>query len=155
MRSREVALVRYRGEETTEASDRVVEEEPLEIQVSGVPVAVVMRTPGHDEELATGFLLTERVIEREHAVVAGVLQAAHRARLDVDGVVQEERREIEVTRVVDDDFDETVVAGIGPGQRRHVNGHGAVGAVDEVVPLRVVSTLGVRDSAHSHSCRSK
>jgi FdhD protein len=37
-------------------------EEPLEIQVGSSPLAVVMRTPGHDEELAVGFLLTEQVV---------------------------------------------------------------------------------------------
>ena len=45
-----------------EAPDRVAREEPLEIQVNGVPLAVVMRTPGADLELVTGFLLTERVV---------------------------------------------------------------------------------------------
>jgi FdhD protein len=39
--------------------DEVAVEEPLEIRVNGVPVAVTMRTPGHDEELALGFLLSE------------------------------------------------------------------------------------------------
>ena len=39
--------------------DVVAVEEPLEIRVSGVPVAVTMRTPGHDEELALGFALSE------------------------------------------------------------------------------------------------
>jgi FdhD protein len=39
--------------------DSVAVEEPLEIRVNGVPVAVTMRTPGHDEELALGFCLTE------------------------------------------------------------------------------------------------
>lgn len=34
-------------------------EEPLEIRISGAPIAVTMRTPGHDEELALGFCLTE------------------------------------------------------------------------------------------------
>jgi FdhD protein len=34
-------------------------EEPLEIRIGGKPVAVTMRTPGHDEELALGFCLTE------------------------------------------------------------------------------------------------
>lgn len=45
-----------------EAGDRVAAEEPLEIRVGGRGVAVAMRTPGHDEELAAGFLLTEGVI---------------------------------------------------------------------------------------------
>src|SRR5215831_18083721 len=43
---------------TTEP-DRVAVEEPLEIRIGGMPVAVTMRTPGHDEELALGFALSE------------------------------------------------------------------------------------------------
>ena len=39
--------------------DRLAVEEPLEIRVDGEAVAVTMRTPGHDEELALGFCLTE------------------------------------------------------------------------------------------------
>ena len=39
--------------------DVVAVEEPLEIRIGGEPVAVTMRTPGHDEELALGFCLTE------------------------------------------------------------------------------------------------
>jgi FdhD protein len=39
--------------------DLVAVEEPLEIRIGGEPVAVTMRTPGHDEELALGFCLTE------------------------------------------------------------------------------------------------
>ena len=39
--------------------DRVAVEEPLEIRIGGRPVAVTMRTPGHDEELALGFALSE------------------------------------------------------------------------------------------------
>jgi FdhD protein len=40
-------------------SDVVAVEEPLEIRIGGEPVAVTMRTPGHDEELALGFALSE------------------------------------------------------------------------------------------------
>jgi len=40
-------------------SDVVAVEEPLEIRIGGKPVAVTMRTPGHDEELALGFALSE------------------------------------------------------------------------------------------------
>lgn len=43
--------------------DSLAVEEPLEIRVNGTPVTVTMRTPGHDLELAAGFLLTEGVIE--------------------------------------------------------------------------------------------
>jgi FdhD protein len=39
--------------------DQVAVEEPLEIRINGTPVAVTMRTPGHDEELALGFCLSE------------------------------------------------------------------------------------------------
>ena len=39
--------------------DSVAVEEPLEIRIGGEPVAVTMRTPGHDEELALGFCVTE------------------------------------------------------------------------------------------------
>ncbi len=42
-----------------ETHDVVAVEEPLEIRINGVPVAVTMRTPGHDEELALGFALSE------------------------------------------------------------------------------------------------
>jgi FdhD protein len=41
------------------ATDVVAVEEPLEIRIGGRPVAVTMRTPGHDEELALGFALSE------------------------------------------------------------------------------------------------
>jgi len=43
--------------------DLVAVEEPLEIRVDGAPLAVTMRTPGHDEELAVGFLFTEALID--------------------------------------------------------------------------------------------
>jgi FdhD protein len=43
--------------------DEVAVEEPLEICVDGRPLAVTMRTPGHDEELAAGFLFGEALID--------------------------------------------------------------------------------------------
>ena len=43
--------------------DEVAVEEPLEIRVDGRALAVTMRTPGHDEELALGFLYGEGLID--------------------------------------------------------------------------------------------
>ena len=45
--------------EGSDHMDRLAVEEPLEIRIGGRPVAVTMRTPGHDEELALGFCLSE------------------------------------------------------------------------------------------------
>ena len=65
--SASLSMVRWEepGDEAPTASeveDHVATEAPLEIRVEGKSVAVVMRTPGHDEELATGFLISEGVI---------------------------------------------------------------------------------------------
>ncbi len=45
-----------------QAEDTLAAEEPLEIRVGGRPLAVTMRTPGHDVELAAGFLVSEGVV---------------------------------------------------------------------------------------------
>jgi FdhD protein len=55
------AVVRRDGER-----DEVAVEEPLEIRVDGVALTVTMRTPGHDEELALGFLYGEGLISDVH-----------------------------------------------------------------------------------------
>ncbi|TGE21347.1 formate dehydrogenase accessory sulfurtransferase FdhD [Hymenobacter aquaticus] len=67
------------GSEITPASDVVAAEEPLEIRLGYGPagqrehrtLAITMRTPGHDMELAAGFLLTEGII-RSRAELAGI-----------------------------------------------------------------------------------
>ncbi len=90
--------VRWEGNRRHEDTDEVVREEPLEIRIGGVPVAVVMRTPGHDEELALGFLATEGVVDDPNAVLGvrhctvvddpeaegNVVQATLRPEVDVD-----------------------------------------------------------------------
>jgi FdhD protein len=57
------------GERARARSDKVVTEEPMEIRVHGpgqepVPLAITMRTPGNDFELAVGFCFTEGVVDR-------------------------------------------------------------------------------------------
>ena len=56
-------ILRWRAGNAPRAEmDDVAREEPLEIRVDGRSVAVTMRTPGHDKELAAGFLLSEGLI---------------------------------------------------------------------------------------------
>jgi FdhD protein len=55
--------------------DDLAAEEPLEIRVRKQPLAVTMRTPGHDIDLAMGFLLTEGIIRAADDVVTAQLCA--------------------------------------------------------------------------------
>ncbi len=61
-------LWRFQDGQRSELSDWVVVEEPLEIRVQGESLAVIMRTPGHDVELATGFCVTEGVVKSMESI---------------------------------------------------------------------------------------
>lgn len=49
-------------------SDQIAVEEPLEIRIGNDPFVVTMRTPGHDEELAVGFLVTEGILKKRSQI---------------------------------------------------------------------------------------
>lgn len=57
-------VIRFDGGKVVRARDELALEEPLEIRVRGRALSVTMRTPGNDDELAAGFLLTEGIIRR-------------------------------------------------------------------------------------------
>lgn len=74
-----------------EVEDLVAAEEPLEIRVHGLPYAVTLRTPGHDDELARGFLFAEGVLAD-----AGDLAAIER----LDDLPEESRPNVLDVRLV-------------------------------------------------------
>jgi FdhD protein len=69
MSERVVPILRYRDGSREQSTDELSVEEPLEIRVKSRAVSVTMRTPGHDDELAAGFLLTEGMIHARPDVV--------------------------------------------------------------------------------------
>jgi len=77
--------------------DALAAEEPLEIQVDGVPLTVTMRTPGNDVELAAGFLLSEGIIDSREQLAA--IRTA-----TPDSMAKSNRVEV---RLKDSDFDAT------------------------------------------------
>jgi FdhD protein len=85
MRQITTDITRWQGEVFETARDELVAEEPLEVrlrddQASARSLAIIMRTPGHDEELAMGFLFTEGLL-RDRGEIAALA-----AGLDEDGL---------------------------------------------------------------------
>ena len=66
---RSTRIVRYEAGAAAPREDRVTVEEPLEIRVGAQTLAVTMRTPGHDFDLAAGWLLSEGIVRRPEEIV--------------------------------------------------------------------------------------
>jgi FdhD protein len=75
-------LVRWSKGRVSRVTDTLAVEEPLEIRVQTRPISVTMRTPGHDEELAVGFLVSEGLL-RVGSDLASVRRDPHRGRGNV------------------------------------------------------------------------
>jgi FdhD protein len=71
-----VKIDRIRDGARAAADDEIAIEAPLEIRVAGKALTVVMRTPGHDEELARGFLYAESLVDAAADIVAIARPAA-------------------------------------------------------------------------------
>jgi FdhD protein len=92
-RSVEVTQVtEWSGGMARSVQDSLAVEEPLEIRIGDKPLTVTMRTPGHDLDLAAGFLLTEGIIESADQI-AGIHAAQSNSNLK-SNVVHVELRNV-------------------------------------------------------------
>ncbi|MDA7675230.1 formate dehydrogenase accessory sulfurtransferase FdhD [Akkermansiaceae bacterium] len=73
--SRTFEVSKHRPEGRTSLPDQLAVEEPLQVVIDGRPLAVLMRTPGDDEVLVLGFMLTEGIISKSTDVVRIDLEA--------------------------------------------------------------------------------
>jgi FdhD protein len=62
---------RHDHDDVTVGDDALVAEEPVEFRLGETPIAVLMRTPGHDADLARGFALTEGIV-LQPSEIAGI-----------------------------------------------------------------------------------
>jgi len=109
-------VVAVRGREIEFRGDRVVGEEPLEIRAAGprqepVAVAVTMRTPGHEPELAIGFLRTEGLIDGSEVIRTTSGDPATMNQPD-DQLTVHLAREFDTSRVAERHFIATASCGI-------------------------------------------
>jgi FdhD protein len=114
-------------------ADRLAVEEPLEIRIGGTAVAVTMRTPGHDEELALGFCLTE-----------GLEPAAARPTADLAAnVVDVEAPSADLGRVQRSFYTSSSCGVCGKGALEAVAVDAPLVESDVSVPFTVVAALPV------------
>jgi FdhD protein len=109
-------VVAVRGSSLEFRGDRVVGEEPLEIRAAGpgqdpVAVAVTMRTPGFEEELALGFLRTEGLIDGPEVIRTAFGDPATMSQPD-DQITVHLARPFDATRVAERHFVATASCGI-------------------------------------------
>ena len=76
-RSQNIKIKKYSDSNSSSASDQVAIEEPMEIQIcsnteslsAAKSISITMRTPGHDKDLALGFLFSESIIKNNNDVI--------------------------------------------------------------------------------------
>src|SRR6516225_7828961 len=79
---------RKRDGELEYLPDELTIEEPLEIRVGRKPVATTMRTPGHDEELAAGFLLSEGIVRSRDQIASVSVSGDNRVVMELGDSVK-------------------------------------------------------------------
>lgn len=99
------------GSEAISNPDWVASEAPLEVRLGGVPTTVLMRTPGHDEELVRGFLYDEGVISSAADILS--IGPSHSSPEDVGGsVINVQLAPARKGRTLDRDFYSNASCGV-------------------------------------------
>ena len=115
--------------------DEIAVEEPLEIRVDGRPIAVTMRTPGHDEELSVGFLRSEGI---------AALSAHPSADLAANVIDVEVEGHVDFDRLARNFYTSSSCGVCGKGALEAVAVEAARVESDLVVPAEVVAELPLR-----------
>jgi FdhD protein len=89
-----VRVTHWQEHRQQQREDHLTVEEPLEVRIDHRSLAVIMRTPGHDRELAMGFLFTERVIHQADEVLT-IEEAIDADGLPLANVVNVQLRSLE------------------------------------------------------------
>src|SRR6266851_8192293 len=84
--SHRARVLRYGGDAGARVEDQLAAEEPLEIRIAGQPLTLMMRTPGHDRDLALGFLFGEGII-RSADDVTGLTVVPNGEHPDLENVI--------------------------------------------------------------------
>src|ERR1700724_2430307 len=84
--SHRARVLRWGGEAAARVDDQLAAEEPLEIRIGGQPLTLMMRTPGHDRDLALGFLFGEGII-RAAADVSALSVVPNGEHPDLENVI--------------------------------------------------------------------
>jgi|KBSSwiStaDraftv2_1062776.scaffolds.fasta_scaffold13691_3 FdhD protein len=99
------------GSEGVMTPDWVASEAPLEVRIGGIPTTVLMRTPGHDEELVRGFLYGEGVVTSADEILS--VGPTHSSPEDVGGsVINVQLAQNRKGRVLDREFYSNASCGV-------------------------------------------
>jgi FdhD protein len=133
-------ILRWDGEIAHEQPDELVEEEPLEIRIQGRAISVTMRTPGHDADLAAGFLLTEGIIHRKQDVIF-IKHCAHNQGHNVLNVVLAPGVSVDFRRLTRHVFASSSCGLCGKTTIESVHGQFPPVRSDIVIEAEVLATL--------------
>ena len=129
-----IPISRWRGRAWEHVDDAVAAEEPLQLLLNGEPLSIVMRTPGHDIELALGLLSAEHVVRSRDDIIG--------VRISAEAGERDERVSVQDDIVESNQIDVRVREGAGRRPERSFLASSACG---------VCGATTVESLAHDHA----